>query len=264
VGVGDELGRQIDFFKVNPGTRRLEPAGSIDPADGLVPYGSCMYHSSVSGKHYYFVNAKSGVVQQWELRDGGSGAGQVVGDLVRSFTVGTQPEGCVADDFLGHVYVGEEAVGIWKFGAEPGAGAARTQVDHTGPDGHLVADVEGLAIYYAGADRGYLLASSQGNSTIAVYTREGGNAFVGSFRVEANGTIDGVTGTDGLEVTSFGMSGAFPNGLLAVHDNANDGGSASNIKYVLWDPIAGALGLLMDTSVDPRAVRPVQHLGVRE
>jgi 3-phytase len=97
-----------------------------------------------------------------------------------------------------------------------------------------------------------------------VYAREGGNVFVGSFRVEANGGIDGVTGSDGLEVTSFAMSGAFPNGLLAVHDNANDGGSASNIKYVLWDPIASALGLLTDTSLDPRAVRPLQELGARE
>jgi 3-phytase len=142
--------------------------------------------------------------------------------------------------------------------SEPDAGATRTQVDHTGPGGHLVADVEGLALYYAGADRGYLLASSQGNSTIAVYAREGSNAFVGSFRVEANGTIDGVTGSDGLEVTNFGMSSAFPNGLLAVHDNANDGASASNIKYVLWDPIASALGLIMDTGFDPRAARPLQ------
>jgi hypothetical protein len=44
----------------------------------------------------------------------------------------------------------------------------------------------------------------------------------------------------------------------AVH--ANDGAPASNVKYVLWDAIAGELRLLTDTSVDPRAARPGQAL----
>ena len=55
VGVGDELGSQLDFFKVNQTTRRLESAGSIDTG-GLEPYGACMYHSASSGKTYFFVN----------------------------------------------------------------------------------------------------------------------------------------------------------------------------------------------------------------
>ena len=65
VGVGDEGGAEIDFFKVNPSTRRLESAGSIDTG-GFVPYGSCMYYSTSSAEYYYFVNDRNGVVQQWE------------------------------------------------------------------------------------------------------------------------------------------------------------------------------------------------------
>lgn len=132
--------------------------------------------------------------------------------MVREFDVGTQPEGCVADDVLGHLYVGEEDVAIWKYGAEPGAGSARTQLDHTGQGGNLVADVEGLAIYHAGPDRGYLLSSSQGNSTVVIYTREGANTLVGKFAVVENGTVDAVTGTDGLDVTNFALGPAFPAG----------------------------------------------------
>lgn len=252
VGVGDELGRQIDFFKVNPTTRRLEPAGSINTAGGLVPYGSCMYRSAVSGKYHYFVHAKSGVVQQWQLHDGGNG--QVAGALVRKFDVGSQPEGCVADDVLGHFYIGEEAVGIWKYGAEPGAGGARTQVDKTGSGGNLVADVEGLTIFYGGQNTGYLLASSQGNSTIVVYTREGTNTLLGRFKVGANGTIDAVSATDGIDVTNVPLGAGFPKGLFALHDDVNSGASASNVKYVSWESIARALGLGVESSYDPRVV----------
>lgn len=252
LGVGDESGGQVDFFKVNPGTRRLEPAGSINTADGLVPYGSCMYHSAVTGTYHYFVNATSGVVQQWQLRDGGNG--QVAGTLVREFDVGSQPEGCVADDALGHLYVSEERVGIWKYGAEPGAGRARTPVDKTGSGGNLVADVEGLTIYYTSRERGYLLASSQGNSTIVVYERDGANSMLGRFTVGAHRGIDAVSDTDGIDVTNVPMGAGFPTGLFGLHDNANAGARASNIKYVPWEAIATALGLAVDTSYDPRVV----------
>ena len=247
--VGDETGVAIDFFKVNPATRRLEAAGSLAMANGLVPYGGCMYRSAATGKTYVFITSKPGPVHQYEVWDEG---GQVGGTLVRDFAVSSTAEGCVVDDALGHVYVGEEDVGIWKFGAEPGAGSTRTPVDVTGQGGNLTADVEGLAIYYADATHGYLLASSQGNSTIVIYTREGDNALVGKFTVEANGTIDGVTGTDGLDVINWPMGPGFPMGLVAVHDNDNSGAAASNVKFVPWEAVAGLLGLAVEPAYDVR------------
>lgn len=252
VGVGDELGQQLDFFKVNPSNRALEPAGSIETS--IVPYGGCMYHSPTTGAYHFFVNDQSGVNEQWELADGGSGA--VTGTMLRRFDVGGITEGCVADDVLAQFYIGEEDVGIWKYGAEPGEGSTRTQVDRTGSGGHLVADVEGLSIYYAGSQAGYLLASSQGNSRVAVYTREGSNTFLGSFNVGANGTVDSVGGSDGLDVTNFPLGAPFETGLFAIHDASNSGGTASNIKFVPWGSIASGLGLVVDTSWDPRSVGP--------
>ncbi len=211
-----------------------------------------MYHSVGSGKTYFFVNSQSGVVQQWELGDGGGG--QVSGTLVRQFDVGSITEGCVADDHLGHFYIGEENVGIWKYGAEPDAGTARTQVDATGAGGNLVADVEGLSLYYAGETTGYLLASSQGDSRIVVYMREGANAFRGKFQVDGGPGIDDVRSTDGLDVTNFPLSAGFPQGLFTVHDGNNSGASASNVKYVPWESVAAALGLTVNTSYDPRTI----------
>ena len=251
VSVSDELNRQIDFFKVNPATRRLDPAGSVGLA--LEPYGGCMYHSATSGKYYFFFPDRNGITQQWELRDGGNG--QVAGTMVRQFDVGGITEGCVADDVLARFYIAEEDVGIWKYGAEPGDGSTRTQVDKTGSGGNLVADAEGMSIYYAGADAGYLLASSQGESTIVVYTREGSNTFVGEFNVGGNGTIDSVSGSDGIDVTNFPLEGPFGLGMFTVHDDSNSGATASNVKYVPWSSIATSLGgLVVNTTWDPRLV----------
>lgn len=73
-------------------------------------------------------------------------------------------EGCVADDDLGHRYIGEEEAGIWKYGAEPDAPTdARRSIDSTGRGGHLTPDVEGLAIRYGPGGSGLLIASSQGD-----------------------------------------------------------------------------------------------------
>ena len=90
---------------------------------------------------------------------------------MRRFAVGSQTEGCVADDERGDLYIGEEAKGIWRYSAEPNAGTKRARVDSTGPDGHLEAEVEGLALARGPARSGYLIASSQGDSSFAVYRR---------------------------------------------------------------------------------------------
>ena len=138
--------------------------------------------------------------------------------LVRSFDVGSQTEGIVADDEQAALYVGEEAVGIWRYGAEPDAGTARVQVDSTS-GGHLTADVEGLAIYHASDGTGYLLASSQGSSEFVVYERQGGNDYVMTFEVGSGGGIDGVSGTDGIDVINVDLGPSFPMGAFAAQDN---------------------------------------------
>src|SRR3989338_4590446 len=257
VGINNENGNKINFYKVNPSTRMLEPVGSIMLSTNA-PYGSCMYHSPITGKYYYFVNWKSGAVQQWEIRDNN---GQITGTMVRTFDVGTQVEGCVADDILGKFYIGEESTGVWKYGAEPIDGSSRVQVDRTSNGGHLTADVEGMSIYYTSQGTGYLLVSSQGNSIIAVYTKEGNNNYLGSFRIVANGAIDAVSGSDGIDVTNFPLGNSFSKGIFVVHDASNTGGSASNHKYVPWEEISNKLGLTIDTSWDPRLVGSEQEPG---
>lgn len=129
VGVGNETDRSLSFYKMNPVRRRLEAAGTIGGL-GFEPYGSCLYRSAKTDRFHFFVTARSGAVQQWELKEDGKGG--VGGTKVRELKLGSIVEGCMADDDLGVLYVAEEGAGIWKFGAEPGDGRTGRLLDKTG------------------------------------------------------------------------------------------------------------------------------------
>lgn len=249
VTAGNRTGDRIAVYRLDPEERTLLDVSAGDLPAGLTVYGSCMYRSAATGELYFFVNSKAGEVVQWRLYDDG---GRVGAEEARRFDVGGQTEGCVADDELGHLYIGEENVGIWRYGAEPESGDARVEVDRTGGGGNLAADVEGLALYLAPDGAGYLVASSQGDNSYAVYERAPDNAHLGSFRV-VDGEVDGTNDTDGLDVSSAALGASFPSGLIVVQDGSNDGGN-QNYKLVAWEDVATAFSpmLAIDTSHDPR------------
>jgi 3-phytase len=243
------IDRDTGFLtNVTAGGRILNDPGG-DPK-GV--YGLCLYRSPFTGKTHVFVNSKGGRVRQWELAD--DGLGQVTGTLVRDFDVGKQTEGCVADDEEGFFYVGEEAIGIWRYGAEPETGEVRVAIDSTEVGGgHLIADVEGLTIYYESAGVGYLIASSQGSDEYVLYERTGDNAYVGRFRIGDGNGIDATSGTDGIDVSSAALGSLFPRGLFVVQDGNNQEEN-QNFKLVPWETIANAFTppLRVDTGYDPR------------
>ncbi len=250
VAAGNRIDQTLAVYAVNPLTGELENVAAGPLSVGVnEAYGFCLYHSALTASYHAFVNDKNGNVEQWELFDNGNG--QVDGALVRSFSVGSQTEGMVADDAAGWLYVGEETVGIWKYGAEPDAGADRVLVDSTGGGGHLTADVEGLAIYHAAGGRGYLLASSQGSSSFVVYDRRGGNSYLMTFEIEAGNGIDAVTGTDGIAVASMALGATFPTGMFVAQDTSN-APQNQNFKLVPWPDIADGGSLIVDTSWDVR------------
>jgi len=248
---GERGANVLAIYAVDPATRLLHDVAARVIPFGITIYGCCMYRSSVTGDIYFFGNSQAGEVEQWRLFD--AGGGRVDAVRVRQFDVGTIVEGCVADDETGAFFISEENVGIWRYGAEPGAGTARVQVDHTGTGGHLTADVEGLTIYYAAGGAGYLLASSQGNSTYVVYEREAPYAHRLTFQIGSNAAlgIDGTSDTDGIDVTNRALGSAFPGGLFSAQDGTNTGGN-QNFKYVPWTAIANAAvpPLIVDTSYD--------------
>jgi 3-phytase len=275
IAVSNRTNDSIAVYTIDPSSRRLTniAARTISVGvDGI--YGQCLYHSLRTGKYYAFVNDKKGEVEQWELFDNQNCKVDAV--LVRSFDVGTQTEGMVADDQLGYLYVGEEDVGIWKYSAEPNDpadSANRVLVDSTNTNAgaHLVADVEGLTIFYARGGGGYLIASSQGEDnpthplahTFAVYRRDENNEYVMSFRIAENTAlgIDAVSNTDGIGVIGACLGHAFPKGLFVAQDGHNSGGN-QNFKLVPWEKIATSItpNLLIDTEWNPRRISIIEDL----
>ena len=244
----------IDVLRLDPDSGALTPLldAPISPNFDEDPYGLCLYRSAATGDLYVFANDQGGAVEQWRLDPGDAG---LTGTRVRSWAVGSQTEGCVADDANGWLFIGEEEVGIWRYRAEPGLSTAqRVAVDRVGVGepggGHLASHVEGLSIYAppgGGPDDGFLVASSQGNHTYVVYDRAPPHAYRGTFRVGDAGALDGVEDTDGLHVVSAPLGPRYPMGLLVVQDGVNlapDGAEANqNFKLVSWLDVLDALDL---------------------
>jgi 3-phytase len=234
--------KSISLYTFDPATRRLSSIADGALASGLTdPYGLCMYRSAKSGAFYVFANdSVDGRQVQWKLIERG---GRVGIEKVREIAVGSQAEGCVADDELGQLYVAEEDVGLWKYSAEPDGGTTRTSIDSV-EKGNLNDDVEGVSIYYEANGAGYLVVSNQGENNYAVYRREAPNEFLGKVHVVANGElgIDGASETDGLDVVSAPLGPQFPAGMLVVQDGRNlMPRERQNFKYVSWADVLEVL-----------------------
>ena len=235
----------IRVYRIDPITRQLTNITEGGRISGVSGEGFCLYRSPASGGVYAFIITGSGRVQQVRLGDLDAD-GLVDGQLVRVFEVGSEAEGCVADDERGLFYVSQEDVGLWRYGAEPGdSPAARVRVDSVGAGGHLVSDVEGLTIVHQPGGTGYLLASAQNvanplNNYYAVYERQGANAFLTTFRVVAGPTADGCSRTDGIAAVAANLGPSYPSGLFVCQDDSNTTPGTSgnqNFKFVRLEKI---------------------------
>ena len=246
VGYNDRDNGTIVFYKVDPVTRQLSFVSNF--GDGGMTgnnYGFCLYHSPSTGKYYAVASSNSTQMKQWELIDNGDGT--IGGVFKRTWNNGSNDitEGLVADDETGQVYCANEGEGIYKYDADPLVpNPTGTLVAAVGQNG-LVADVEGITIYYAANGEGYLMASSQGNSTFKVYERKEPHNFVK--------TIDVVnaSSTDGIDVTNVNLGAEFPEGMFLTHDGAGSG--PYPIRVCKYED----LGLAVDTSYwNPRELNP--------
>lgn len=241
VAATNRTDKSIALYAVDANGRLRDVADGKIPTGMDDPYGLCMYRNS-AGEYFVFANdADSGNYKQWKLQARGDKVGAMV---VRELAVGSQAEGCAADDANGRLYIAEEDVGLWRYSAQPNGGSERVAVD-TVKRGHLTDDAEGVTIFYGAGNQGYLIVSSQGSNDYNVYRRDGDNAFIGKFAiVPSDRGIDGTSDTDGIDVTSTPLGSAFAHGVFIAQDGDNTSpNAAQNFKLVPWERIAKALNL---------------------
>src|SRR5699024_5297817 len=228
----------LHAFAIDPASGQLSELGQIATALDEI-YGLCLGQGR-DGVIYAIANDKDGRFVQYRL-DGSQG--ELRGQLVREFAVATQPEGCVVDDLRQRLFIGEEGEAVWALAAAEDAATEMTRVISVG--GPIKADIEGLALYQH-PEQPYLVISSQGNDSYVLVDAEPPYQLRGSFRIGLNSAlgIDGVSETDGLEVTSTNLGGPWAQGMLMVQDGRKrlpEGNQ--NYKYVPWQSIADALQL---------------------
>lgn len=230
----DKLNPKLALFRLDPATRTLTPLGKVAVGTGEA-YGVCLYRDG--DKLTAFNVIKDGTINQVELDLSGTAP---AGRIVRTMKLATQSEGCVVDERTHRLYVAEEDVGLYRFGAR--ATDSVTPVKIASADGYqIVADTEGVTLAPEGSGNGgYLLVSSQGDNAYAVY-RLSDEAYLGRFRITA-GTYGATEETDGIDVAVGDFGPDYAGGLFIAQDGVNPP-NAQNFKLVAWDDIKAALGL---------------------
>ncbi len=236
VGGSNRTDNTLGFYRLNENTLELTPLQK-EPVLSTVSevYGFCLYRGDAM---YAFVVGKDGVVEQYALKP--EPDGDLLAERVRIFDVGSQCEGLVADDEQHVLFVGEETYGVWKYGARPDDGEDRELIVALSANKNIKADVEGITLYYGTKEdpKGFLIISSQGNHTYAVFQRLPPHDYLGSFKIEGQDNIDGTYDTDGIDVTHLPFSKAFPDGIFVAQDGDN-GQETQNFKIVNWKAIEG-------------------------
>ncbi len=230
----DEANAKLQLYRLDPAGPRLIKLGSVAAGKGEA-YGICLSPAADGTVHAYSV-LKEGLIEQLALSFDGK---SVSGKTVRSLRVPSQPEGCVVDTRTNSLFVGEEKAGIWRFDSRA-EGAADGKLVAKVDRKNLVADVEGLALSPEGADAGWLIASSQGDNSFAIY-RLPDMGLAGRFRI-AKGQYGSVEETDGIALALGDFGPAFPGGLFVAQDGENQP-HAQNFKLLPWATITGAVKL---------------------
>ncbi|MEZ5945897.1 MAG: phytase [Hyphomonas sp.] len=241
VASNDEF-NSISWFRIDPETLTVSHLGNSG-TDKDEPYGIC---AGLHGETYRAaVTYKDGTIQLW------TGSWETIETvkpvLERTIQLPSKLEGCVFDDEADRLFVGEEAFGVWTLDLSD-AEAKPVPVDRIADGNGLVEDVEGMSLWLGENGAGYLVVSAQAADRYVVYDRQAPFAPVGVFSIEPNKAIgiDGVSHTDGLDVSSAILPG-FPEGILIVQDDANPIPEyEQNFKLVSWKDIATALNLNQD------------------
>ncbi len=227
----DKAQALLRLYRLDKRSGALTELGAISGGSGEA-YGVCLMR--IRRELHAFSVLKHGAIHQVRIDIAG---GKPAGEIVRSMSLATQTEGCVADPRTRTLYVGEEDRGIWAFDIREGGSPEGKLV--TAVDGqHLVADVEGLALAPKGRHGGWLVASSQGDNAYALFSLPEMKP-AGRFRI-APGQFGATEETDGIALVTGRFGPAYPGGLFIAQDGKN-APAAQNFKLVSWRNVLSAI-----------------------
>jgi myo-inositol-hexaphosphate 3-phosphohydrolase len=194
--------------------------------------GLCMYQSGAD--LYVFTVTRRGVVRQFKLNSLRTG-----GTLVRSFSLGSEGEGCAVDDQAQALYISQEDVALWRYGANPSDGTSRVAVDTVVPQGRITPDAEGITLTGNRVIVSSQYGTARAKSYFTAYTRNA-NEYEAAFRIGDGVSSDDCDGTDGIAAYEGYLGPTFPFGIFVCQDNNNSvPGTAGNqdFKLVRWEAL---------------------------
>lgn len=126
---------------------------------------------------------------------------------------GNEAEGCVFDDDNETFFVSREGNdGILKAFNTADQSFIKV-IDNRA--GNIIGDPEGVAIYKSNVSEGFIIVSSQGDSTFNVYDRQYPYDFQFKF------SVTDVADTDGLDIVNFSIGELYPDGIMVAQDGFN-------------------------------------------
>jgi len=221
---------------------KLSEKPSIKVNANMIVYGVCAGKHPDFGDIAFITEDKGSRVQLWSF-DGE----RLV--LLKEFANAnaTQSEGCVYDDENQTLFISEEQDrGILR------AYSLNKNLDFSNPIiidkrlGNIVGDPEGIALFKTSDKGGYIILSSQGNSKFNVYNRKSPYSYVTSFSVSGNDSIDAVTDTDGIDISTVSINSNFPKGIVVVQDGFNEGyqvEKTQNFKFISAKEVLKAINI---------------------
>lgn len=226
------------YFKSTPSNSFSESLTHHHLVTGMSVYGVCMGLIN-NGLKAVITEEEGKQVQQWDLNEQIKTHTIDITQFEKGKTVeGNEAEGCVYDDENETIFISREGdKGILKAFSVDGF---KYLQDVDSRAGEIEGDPEGLSIYKTSNKEGYLVVSSQGNSTFNLYNRKTPYQYVGTFMILGAQGIDEVRDTDGIDVTSTPLPG-YPKGMMVAQDgfNTNQKGKLfnQNFKYISFKDV---------------------------
>ena len=182
VGLPDE--DAIAFYQINSKANApLTEVGRL-PLE-ITPEGVCLGKNATSGDTFVASYDEAGNLVQYKLKFDGSKVSSAIQHngkptFVRAMNVGGELSGCAMDDETNTLYVAEQNVGVWVYGADPENVKDRALLDVVEPLGHLE-EIENLDVVYQAHGKGAIVIADEGQGFV-LYDRVS-HKFLGKFDV---------------------------------------------------------------------------------